>query len=559
MRSLVAGADQDPAPGDVDELAAEGAEAASGGAEGATDGQESPQPELTDTDGELPESGGENAEVEPAANANGDGAAGGDADATPAEPAEPEMTEAERILGPDVKSPVGIPRAYMPSETSTHELLHVDLGEFVGPLDLLLFLIRKHDFDIFDIPIAYVTEQYVAMIDRMDALEIDVAAEFLVMAAELTHIKSKMLLPPKEGVPVDPDEEDDGDPRSDLVRRLLEYQKYRDAAEQLGDRDRLGKDIFARDPGDPQRDESFDPGFRAGNVFKLVEAMADVLARLEPESQHEVTPDRVTVSERVRHILKIGQRHGKRFTFVQIFREGDVTRRSVVMTFLALLEMARTRVLRITQEPERIEAPPPMVDDDDDETGSEAPTAAAEFSDAPASEGASAAAVESSGDDASASDGESSDAVTSDSVDGATAAAESSDAPASEDVAAEAPASDDASASDASDALASDGEAAPASVGDGADAAASDAPASTGSTSVTEASADEEPGLATAAEGAAEGDAAEASRAPVASADDAPILVRREVEVAPLTPPEPGEIVLELTDAPVPADLVGEA
>lgn len=370
-------------------------------------------------------------------------------------PEAPTLSEAEQILGPDVRSPVGIPSAYHPTEASTHALLRVELTDFVGPMDLLLFLIRKHDVDVFDIPISFLAEQYMAMLDRMEELDIDVAGEFLVMAAELTHIKSKMLLPAKEGVPLEEDE-DEGDPRSDLVRRLLEYQKYRDAAEQLGDRDRLGRDTWARDPGDPQRDESFDAGFRNVNMFKLVEAMSDVLARLEPEAQHEVTADRVTVTDRVHHILGFAKKYGKRFTFVDLFMDGEVTRRSVVMTFLATLEMARTQVLRITQQPEPIEAPPPPLDDDADD---------------------------------------------------ATQVAEATAPVPQSPAAATAPASE-------------------------AEAAADSAPAP-----------DEAP--------TADDDAAEAELPPEI------VLVAPEVDVEPLTPPAPGDIVLELTDTPPPADLLG--
>src|SRR5687767_13214885 len=104
-------------------------------------------------------------------------------------------SEAESILGPDVRTPVGVPKDYKPLESSTHEIFQVELSEFAGPLDLLLYLIKKHDVDVFDIPIKFITDQYLAMLDALTGLPIDVAAEFLVLAAELAHIKSKMLLP----------------------------------------------------------------------------------------------------------------------------------------------------------------------------------------------------------------------------------------------------------------------------------------------------------------------------------------------------------------------------
>ena len=265
--------------------------------------------------------------------------------AAPTAPQE-EVSEIERMLGDKLRSPVRIPKAYHPGETSTHALLQVELTDFAGPLDLLLFLIRKHELDILDIPIAFIAEQYIKMIDELSSMPIDVAAEFLVMAAELAHIKSKMLLPPDEGIPVEDEEDDDGDPRTDLVRRLLEYQKYRDAAHDLSDLDRLGRDVFARQPELIGADEEFDPGLRSGNIFKLVETMADILNRLEPEIQHEVEADPGTVSDRVVHALEFGKTHGNRFSFWDLL-QGAKSRQIIVLTFIAILEMARTRVIKI--------------------------------------------------------------------------------------------------------------------------------------------------------------------------------------------------------------------
>ncbi|MCC7382615.1 MAG: segregation/condensation protein A [Deltaproteobacteria bacterium] len=272
-----------------------------------------------------------------------------------AEPQDPTAAEVQALLGDDVRSPVGIPKQYRPNETSAHTLLRVELGDFAGPLDLLLYLIRQHDLDVFDIPIAFIIEKYLAMLDAAAELPLDVAAEFLVMAAELAHIKSKMLLPPKEGVPVEADEEDLGDPRADLVRRLLEYQKYRDASRDLADRDQLGRDVFSRVSTSDAAIEDFDPGLRDLSIFRLVEAMADVLSRLEPEAQHEVIADTVTINERIRYIFEFGAQYGDRIPFLTLF-EGVESRRVVVVTFLAILELARTRALKIEQEPAPSEA-----------------------------------------------------------------------------------------------------------------------------------------------------------------------------------------------------------
>lgn len=288
-------------------------------------------------------------------------------EAPPAEPAPPPDTTAESaaaaaprpkladeshgVLGPEVRTPVGIPKQYRPTDLSIHQLLQIELTDFVGPLDLLLFLIREHDLDILDIPIAFITERYLVLLDTLADLPIDVAAEFLVMAAELTHIKSKMLLPPDEGVPVEMEEgaESGGDPRADLVRRLLEYQKYRDAARQLDSSSQLGRDVFARGQVVPEAMEDLEPGPGDFSIFRLVEAMADVLSRLTPEKQHEVIADTVTITERIELILAFGEARGLRFPFVDLFA-GMESRRVVVMTFLALLEMARTGMLKIEQD-----------------------------------------------------------------------------------------------------------------------------------------------------------------------------------------------------------------
>ena len=265
--------------------------------------------------------------------------------------------DADSLLPDDVKSPVGIPKQYKPTETSIHALMRVELTDFAGPLDLLLYLIRQHDIDIFDIPISFIIEKYLAMLDAVTELPIDVAAEFLVMAAELAHIKSKMLLPPKEGVPVAPDEAEEADPRAELVHRLLEYQKYRDAAGILEDRGQLGRDVFVRPNPEKLGELELEPELTNLSIFRLVEAMADVLARLTPEKQHEVIADSVTISERIQFILDFGAQRKNRFPFIDLFA-GMESRRVVVMSFLAILEMARTQMLKIEQEPEPVEPPP---------------------------------------------------------------------------------------------------------------------------------------------------------------------------------------------------------
>ncbi|MCK6547114.1 segregation/condensation protein A [Myxococcota bacterium] len=276
-------------------------------------------------------------------------------------------TEAESILGPDVRTPVGIPREYKPIESSTHELFRIELADFVGPLDLLLYLIKKHDVDILDIPIKFITDKYLEMLESMEALPIDIAAEFMVLAAELMHIKSKMLLPAREGVAVEPDEPE-GDPREELVRRLLEYQKYRNAAAALDDRDQLGRDVFARVASTLDVIGDLDAGLKSVSVFKLVELMAAMLKR--EGGHHEIAFETISMKERIEYVLAFGEARDGRFTLTELL-QGIVSRYELVVTFIAVLEMTRLGLLRLSveedepkvKEPETVDAVLAMGDD----------------------------------------------------------------------------------------------------------------------------------------------------------------------------------------------------
>lgn len=276
-----------------------------------------------------------------------------EAEAPPAEgeglsEAEKARREIEDFLGPDVKTPAGIPGGYKPSESSITPLFRVELSDFAGPLDLLLYLIRKHEVDIFDIPIKFITEKYLEMLKALKSLEIDLAAEFLVLAAELTHIKSKMLLPAREGVAVEDQAEAEEDPRAELVRRLLEYQKYRDAAEQLADRDRLGRDVFARVPPKLEPADDLDPGLKNVSIFKLVELMAKLMKKAPPVS-HEISFETFSLAERIHYVADFGRAREGRFTLVQLL-QGILSRAELVVTFIAVLEMTKLGALRISIE-----------------------------------------------------------------------------------------------------------------------------------------------------------------------------------------------------------------
>ncbi len=259
--------------------------------------------------------------------------------------------ELESFLGPTVRAPVEIPLSYTPNDRSIHPLLHIEVQQldYAGPLDLLLYLIRRHDLDVLDIPIAFIVEKYLAMLEALEALEIDLAAEFLVLAAELTHIKSKMLLPAEKGVPVEDtaEEEDEGDPRAELVRRLLEYQKYRDAAAQLSTREQLGRDVFPRIPPAMEKAEDVDPGLKQVSVFRLVELMAKLLK--DVPTHHEISYEHYSIGERIQYVSAFGEVHEGRFTVVSLMQEIR-SRHELVVTFIALLEMAKMGFARIFSE-----------------------------------------------------------------------------------------------------------------------------------------------------------------------------------------------------------------
>lgn len=221
----------------------------------------------------------------------------------------------------------------------------VQLEHFSGPLDLLLHLIRKNQVEITDIPIAEITAQYLAVIDTLQTLNLDVAGEFLLMAATLLHIKSRLLLPQ---VVDDGDEEaEEEDPRAELVRRLLEYQKYRDAALQLDELPQLHRDFFPRSAPAPELSEEGEGEFAAVGLYDLLQALQQLLAERPAPLVHEVSVEQLTVAERIGEILSAleGQQS---LSFTELF--GDRRGRpQAIVTFLALLELVRLRLVRLLQ------------------------------------------------------------------------------------------------------------------------------------------------------------------------------------------------------------------
>jgi segregation and condensation protein A len=232
-----------------------------------------------------------------------------------------------------------------PAERASGGVYRVELPTFEGPLDLLLHLIEEHELDVRDIPIAFIAQKYVQYILLMQELNIDIASEYLVMAATLAHIKSKILLPtPPAGQ--DEEDEDEADPRAELVRRLLEYQKYKHAAEQLSTHDLLGRDVFRRGIPAPQADG---PAALGGlSLFKLLDAFQNVLARAKTVVDHEIDFERFSISDRINELCDV-LRAEQRMTFDQLFAE-QRSRADLIITFLALLEMTRLRLTRLFQD-----------------------------------------------------------------------------------------------------------------------------------------------------------------------------------------------------------------
>jgi len=230
-------------------------------------------------------------------------------------------------------------------ERAAANTYNVKLPTFEGPLDLLLHLIEEHELNVMDIPIAFVAKKYVEYITLMEELNIDVASEYLVMAATLTHIKSKMLLPV---VPTDQEDEADAelDPRAELVRRLLEYQKYKHAAEQLSGNPVLGRDVFLR--GVPAPNVEGVAPLAGLSLFKLLDAFQGVLSRAKIVVDHQIDFERFSITDRINELSELLKTSGK-VLFEQLF-EGARGRADLIVTFLAILEMTRLRLTRVEQE-----------------------------------------------------------------------------------------------------------------------------------------------------------------------------------------------------------------
>ncbi len=224
----------------------------------------------------------------------------------------------------------------------------IKLDVFEGPLDLLLYLIRKNEIDIYNIPVARITDQYLGYIDEMRLLNLDLAGEYLVMAATLAHIKSRMLLPPAES-DSDADEEDGEDPRAELVRQLLEYQMYKDAAGILSGRPLLERDVFKLGaPPEVIPDQAtMEEALIDADLFELVEAFRRIIKGLEIGEGLEFSAEKLSLAERISEIMEVLSRDGQ-ISFFELVLVGD-SRKRVVYTFLAILELVKLRVAEVFQ------------------------------------------------------------------------------------------------------------------------------------------------------------------------------------------------------------------
>jgi segregation and condensation protein A len=222
----------------------------------------------------------------------------------------------------------------------------IKLDIFEGPLDLLLYLIRKNEIDIYNIPIALITEQYLEYLDIMRSLNLDLAGEYLVLAATLIHIKSRLLLPPVEGL----EEGEEGeDPRTELVRQLLEYQAFKEAALSLESRPLLDRDVFTRGAPaeEPAAAEHEEEVMIEVGVFELVQAFRLVISGLDRTEDMAIDTEKMSLTDRINEIME-RLTEERELTFTDLLAE-RTDRKRIVYTFLAILELMKLRMVRAYQ------------------------------------------------------------------------------------------------------------------------------------------------------------------------------------------------------------------
>jgi segregation and condensation protein A len=235
----------------------------------------------------------------------------------------------------------GVPWSTMPKDLYIPpDALEIFLDAFEGPLDLLLYLIKRQNLDILEIPVAQITTQYMEYVGLMKELRLELAAEYLVMAAMLSEIKSRMLLPRQQD-----EEEEEGDPRAELIRRLQEYERYKQAAEDIDSLPRLGRDVFQARVEVPDRTSSRRPP--DVELKEILTALNDVMKRADMFSHHRVESETLSVRERMSQVLaKINAHTFTEFTSLFPLEEG---RQGVVVTFLAILELIKSSLIELVQ------------------------------------------------------------------------------------------------------------------------------------------------------------------------------------------------------------------
>ncbi|MCJ7771602.1 MAG: segregation/condensation protein A [Desulfobacterales bacterium] len=214
---------------------------------------------------------------------------------------------------------------------------------FEGPMDLLVYLIKKHEVDIYDIPIALITDQYIKYLEWIKTMDLEYAGDFVVMASTLMQIKSKMMLPVHEGL----DDEEAEDPRLEIARPLMEYLQLKTAAEQLYERSLLGRDTFIRTPKtkDLLIDDN-DDIIKIG-LFELIDAFQKILDNISPDHKVDLTADRISVKDRISELIDIFEKK-ESITFNELF-PSNTNKSDIIITFLAILEMVKLCLIQMVQ------------------------------------------------------------------------------------------------------------------------------------------------------------------------------------------------------------------
>jgi len=222
------------------------------------------------------------------------------------------------------------------------ELYHVRLDEiFEGPMDLLVHLIRKNELDIYDIPIALITEQYLEYLEWMQAMNIDYAGDFLLMASTLTQLKSRMLLPVHEG------QDEEEDLMQEITRPLVEYLQMKSVADQLVERNLLGEKTFIRTPDRGEFLTGPDDEFIKIGLFELIDAFQKILERIPDDHRVEMSADEISVKDKITQIVDILEVK-QSITFMELFSDNP-DRFEIIVTFLAILEMVKLTLIRMVQ------------------------------------------------------------------------------------------------------------------------------------------------------------------------------------------------------------------